>query len=37
LKGAEKFAANLTAVTVGGKSFKNVTFKYPEGNEDHHH
>src|SRR5262245_60040509 len=37
LKGAEKFAANLTAVTVGGKSFKNVTFKYPDGNEDHHH
>ncbi|MGE5192048.1 MAG: hypothetical protein ACM3U2_06055 [Deltaproteobacteria bacterium] len=38
LKGAEKFAANLTAVTVGGKSFKNVAFKYPEGNEeDHHH
>jgi hypothetical protein len=37
LKGAEKFAANLTSVTVGGKSFKNVAFKYPEGNEDHHH
>jgi hypothetical protein len=38
LKGAEKFAANLTALTVGGKSFKNVAFKYPEGNEeDHHH
>ena len=38
LKGAEKFAANLTTVTVGGKTFKNVAFKYPEGNEeDHHH
>ena len=37
LKGAEKFAANLSAVNVGDKPFKNVTFKYPEGNEDHHH
>jgi hypothetical protein len=37
LKGAQKFAANLTAVTVGGKSFKNVAFKYPEGNEEHDH
>jgi len=38
LKGADKFAANLTSVTVGDKPFKNVTFKYPEGNEeDHHH
>jgi hypothetical protein len=38
LKGAEKFAAVVTNVTVAGKSFKNVAFKYPEGNEeDHHH
>lgn len=38
LKGAEKFAANLTSVTIGDKPFKNVAFKYPEGNEeDHHH
>ncbi len=38
LKGVEKFSANLTAVTVGGKQFNNVVFKYPEGNEeDHHH
>jgi hypothetical protein len=38
LKGVEKFSANLTAVTVGAKQFKNVAFKYPEGNEeDHHH
>jgi len=37
LKGVEKFAANLTTVTVGDKPFKNVTFTYPEGNEDHHH
>ena len=37
LKGAEKFSANLTAVTVGGKQFKNIAFKYPEGNEDDHH
>ena len=38
LKGVENFSAVLTAVTVGGKQFKNVAFKYPEGNEeDHHH
>jgi hypothetical protein len=38
LKGHEKFSATLTTVTVGGKQFKNVAFKYPEGNEeDHHH
>jgi hypothetical protein len=38
LKGVEKFSANLTSVSVGGKQFKNVAFKYPEGNEeDHHH
>jgi hypothetical protein len=38
LKGTEKFTAVLTAVNVGGKSFPNVSFKYPEGNEeDHHH
>jgi hypothetical protein len=37
LKGAAKFAASVTAVAVGGKQFKNVAFKYPEGNEDDHH
>ncbi len=38
LKGAEKFAAVLTTITVNGKAFPNVAFKYPEGNEeDHHH
>jgi len=37
LKGAEKFAAVVTNVTVAGKSFKNVAFKYPEGNEEEHH
>jgi hypothetical protein len=37
LKGAEKFAAVVTNVAVAGKSFKNVAFKYPEGNEEEHH
>jgi hypothetical protein len=38
LKGVEKFSAVLTSVSVAGKQFKNVDFKYPEGNEeDHHH
>jgi hypothetical protein len=37
LKGCEKFSAVLTTVNVGGKSFQNVTFKYPEGNEEHDH
>lgn len=37
LKGAEKFAAVLTTITVKGKAFPNVDFKYPEGNEDDHH
>ncbi len=37
LKGCEKFAAVLTTVHVGDKSFQNVEFKYPEGNEEHHH
>ena len=38
LKGADEFEAALTSITVAGKEFKAVTFKYPEGNEhDHHH
>lgn len=38
LKGAHEFEAALTSVTVGDKPFKDVKFKYPEGNEhDHHH
>lgn len=38
LKGADEFAAALTGITIGGKEFKGVSFKYPEGNEhDHHH
>jgi hypothetical protein len=38
LKGADEFEAALSAITVGGKEYKAVTFKYPEGNEhDHHH
>jgi len=37
LKGAEKFTAALTSVTVGEKRFEKVAFSYPEGNEDDHH
>jgi hypothetical protein len=37
LKGCEKFSAVLTTLNVGDKSFKNVDFKYPEGNEEEHH
>jgi hypothetical protein len=38
LKGAEKFEATLTTITIAGKPFKGILFKYPEGNEeDHHH
>jgi len=38
LKGADEFEAALTSLTVAGKEFKAVTFKYPEGNEhDHQH
>jgi hypothetical protein len=37
LKGTEKFDAVLTAIKIGDKPFNNVNFKYPEGNEDHHH
>lgn len=38
LKGADEFDAALTAIRIGDKEFKGVTFKYPEGNEhDHHH
>jgi hypothetical protein len=38
LKGAERFEATLTTITIAGKPFKGILFKYPEGNEeDHHH
>jgi hypothetical protein len=38
LKGVEEFDAVLTAITIAGKAYENVKFKYPEGNEhDHHH
>lgn len=38
LKGAEKFDAVLTAITIGKDEHKQVKFSYPEGNEhDHHH
>ena len=36
LKKVEHFDAALTSITVGEKTFKNVTFSYPEGNEHHH-
>ena len=37
LKGAEKFTAALTSVTVREQRFEKVGFSYPEGNEDDHH
>ncbi len=37
LKGAEHFEAALDSISVGGKEYKGVTFKFPEGNEEHHH
>jgi hypothetical protein len=36
LKGVEHFDAALTSISVGDKSFKNVSFSYPEGNEHEH-
>jgi hypothetical protein len=37
LKGAEKFEAVLTTINIAGRPFKEISFKYPEGNEDEHH
>lgn len=38
LKNVKDFDAALTAITVGGKEHKGVSFNYPKGNEhDHHH
>ena len=37
LTGVQKFTAVLTTVNDGCKPFKNVSFKYPEGNEEEHH
>jgi hypothetical protein len=37
LKGVAKFEAAITAIKVGDKEFSGINFKYPEGNEDHHH
>lgn len=33
LKGLEHFSAVVTAITVRGKEFKEVEFRFPEGNE----
>lgn len=35
LKGLETFQATLSKVKVKGQDFQDVTFSYPEGNEDH--
>lgn len=35
LKGLSHFAVTMGAFTVKGVSFKNIKFKFPEGNEDH--
>lgn len=38
LKNAKEFDAALTAISVGGKEHKGISFNYPKGNEhDHHH
>jgi hypothetical protein len=34
LKNTKKFEASVNAVTVKGKEFKDVKFKFPEGNEE---
>jgi hypothetical protein len=34
LKNVKKFEASVNAVTVKGKEFKDVKFKFPEGNEE---
>lgn len=34
LKGAKRFAGVVAAVAVRGKEFKDVAFKFPEGNEE---
>jgi hypothetical protein len=33
LKGAKKFAAKIANIKIRGSEFKNVDFKFPEGNE----
>jgi hypothetical protein len=38
LKGLKEFGAAIGSITIGDKEFKNVEFRFPEGNEhDHHH
>lgn len=37
LKGAKEFHVVLPAMSIGDKKFDPVEFKYPEGNEHHHH
>lgn len=37
LKGAKEFHVVLPALSIGDKKFEPVEFKYPEGNEHHHH
>ncbi len=33
LKGARKFTAVISVISVKGQTFKNIEFRYPEGNE----
>ena len=33
LKGAKKFAGKIASIKIRGSGFKNVDFKFPEGNE----
>lgn len=37
LKGAKEFHVVLPEITIGDEKFEPVEFKYPEGNEHHHH
>jgi len=38
LKGLKEFGAAIGSITIGDKAYKNVEFRFPEGNEhDHHH
>lgn len=35
LKGLKTFDGAITEITVRGRTFKNVAFKFPQGNDDH--
>ena len=37
LKGQKKFLATIHHIKVRGQDFKDIAFKFPEGNEESHH